>query len=388
VDFHPAGPSSLIPRNSRFYCVNDPIEKTLWERDILDYYTESYAAKIDRFIGHWSDAGGCRRNGCTIETAMRLHNRIHRAFKQLNPKIESTFSLWFLQRYQESGKGYDTTQGWPGYADHHSVVDAGILDKDVEIGLAPGPGEPRPFPATIDRDSRAAGYRTGLWTWYRGDYETRPSLHAHIQGLVGAYYGTLPDEARKLEWHNIERNVHGAANVATYYVAAGLMWDRHADPAKLLNEYLSFIFGAVNAPRIAPAYDAIERIRCTHCTEDAAPVGTGSKNARADFELADRALHSLALVRLDQDFRPRLPLMFTREEFLADLRNSLTVIRDYARVRAVDLPRIEALGKAGRAAEANTLIAAIEKQYRGWQDTLEGGQEWARLSQKLKIALK
>ena len=238
------------------------------------------------------------------------------------------------------------------------MIRAGILDRDVLIGMAPGPGEPRPYPVELAREIREAGYRAGLWTWYRGDYETRPSLHSHIRGLVGDYYSKLPDAARDLAWHNVECNVHGAANVAAYYVAAGLMWDRSAGAGRLLNEFLTLVFGAENAPRIAPAYDAIEQIRCTRCTEDAAPAGSGSDNAALDYDRAAKALQSLDKVRVDPGYRSRLPLIVSRDEILTGLRESLTVIRDYAMCRQRGLKGC---------------------QYASWEGTLAGHQEWTRL---------
>jgi hypothetical protein len=186
-----------------------------------------------------------------------------------------------------------------------------------------------------------------------------------------------------LAWHNVERNVHGAANVAGYYVAAGLMWDRAAGAERLLHEFLTLVFGAENAPRIAPAYYAIEQIRCTRCREDAAPAGWGSKDAAVDYDRAAKALQALEQVRINPGYRSRLPLVISREAILTDLRESLTVIRDYALCRARELPAVQADVSKGHREEASRRLDRLERQYAYWEGTLAGHQEWTRLKQRI-----
>src|SRR5438045_9473558 len=119
---------------------------------------------------------------------MNLQMELHRAFKKLDPAFESTFNLWYLSRFsEEPGHGAASVNGWRGYKDYRSVIDAHILDRDVLIAMAPGRGGPKLYPVDEARNIRAAGYRTALWTWYRGDYETRANLHSHLRCMDCSY---------------------------------------------------------------------------------------------------------------------------------------------------------------------------------------------------------
>jgi hypothetical protein len=65
------------------------------------------------------------------------------------------------------------------------------------------------------------------------------------------------------------------------------------------------------------------------------------------------------------------------------LRESLTVIRDYALCRARELPAVQADVSKGHREEASRRLDRLERQYAYWEGTLAGHQEWTRLKQRI-----
>jgi hypothetical protein len=376
----PLGPTAAVPRTMAYLCVNDPAERRRWDEEILQYYVRHYAGRIDHLIGHWCDPGVCRRNGCDFRTPQRLQMELHRAFKQVDPNFSSTFSLWFFDVTKKNRAGW-ARGGWAGYESDLDLINAGILAPEVDIATATTlPGS---YQDNIVQAILAAGHRPAVWTWYRADHEIRPSLHIHLHERLGDYFRGLPASARQLAWHNVERNVHGAANTANYYVAGRLMWDPAQEVEALLREFLVLSFGAANAPRLLPAYLAIERIRCHSCFknwESARHTGVGTADPRADLRLAREALDHLEQVRIDPHFRRRLPLDVAPAQILEDLRASLTVIRDFAHCRAEEMPAIERAVAARDSTTASHTLDALETRFGEWTHTLAGRQEWSLLS--------
>jgi hypothetical protein len=372
-DYKPSKPGAGVPKKPRNLCVNLPEERRIWEEEIRDYYVTNYAGKIDHFIGHWCDNGGCRRNGCTLETAMKLQMELHNGFKKADPNFTSSFNLWMLSRFG----------GWAGYEDERSVCDAGILSKDVCIAM--NTRLPHEYSESMARNILASGHRPAVWTWYRADYEIKPSVHIHLHERVGEYFRELPASASELEWHNVECNVHGAANVANYYVAAQMMWDQRGDTDQLLREFLRLTFGADNADKIAPAYLAIEAIRCPTChnkSKDCFP-GCGTANPRRDEETAAKALAQIKKVKVSPTHKSRLPLIISREKILGDLRDSLEVIKEYAHCRTEELPKLDAAIKDGQVKEASEMLKTLKAKCTTWSGSLTRVQESRRLNAEL-----
>lgn len=365
----PLGPNGSVPKRLAHLCVNDPGERKRWEEEIRDYYVQHYAGRIDHLIGHWCDPGGCHRNGCDFKTPLELQMELHRAFKAVDPKFTSSFSLWFFDRWGRNQ--------WPGYETDYTMINAGILARDVAIATATA--RPDSYKDDIVQAIRARGHEAAVWTWYRADNETRPSLHVHLHERVGDYFRSLPASARELAWHNVERNVHGAANTANYYVAGRVMWDPTEDADALLKEFLTLAFGAKNSGAVLPAYLAIERIRCPACYNNdrgMRSTGAGTADPRADLRLAQEALDRLGRVAIDPAFRPRVPLDVSPAEIVADLKDSLEVIRDFARCRVEDYPAVERAIAAGDHAAATRRLEQLQGRFNGWRHTLAGQQEW------------
>ncbi len=378
------GATSAVPKKLAYLCVNDPVQRKRWEDEILQYYVSNYGGRIDHLIGHWCDPGVCRKNGCDFRTPLQLQMELHHAFKAVDPDFRSSFSLWFFDVTKDNRAGW-ARGGWPGYETDFDLINAGILEKDVVIATATT--KPNSYKAEVVDAIIAAGHKPAVWTWYRADHEIRPSLHVHLHERLGEYFKGLPASAQQLDWHCVERNVHGAANTANYYVAGRLMWEPELDVDELLREFLTLVYGADNAAKVMPAYLAIERIRCHSCHanwESTRLTGAGTHDPKADLALAEDALDRLGRVTIDPGYRPRLPLDVSPAQIVADLTASLTVIRDFARCRAEDYPRVERAVAAGDAIAATQLFDELQTRFSGWTHTLAGRQEWSVLDAYIK----
>ncbi len=356
-----------------------PDERKRWEAEIRDYTAWTYATHVDHLIGHWADAGGVHPgSGATIRDAMLLHNELRDAFRSLNPKIETSFNLW--------GMGHPKgNRGWPGYEDHRSITTAGVLARDVIVAQATR-SDNRPYSETVAAEILADGYRTAAWTWRRGDTEVRFNdcgLRIRIHGVMEDYYRGLPESARGLEWHNIERNHHGLANDVNYYVAGRLMWDPRTDVDAALKKYCALVFGPANAEAVAGAFLAVEAGRDVERGIGRDILAAPAEGARR----ARRALAGLAGVRLAEGHRSRLPSVTSPQEMLDDLRGTLAVIAENADLCARQLPALDALLQEGGKEKAGALAADLRKQADAWSGTVAGGVEGLWLKETLEAKL-
>jgi hypothetical protein len=172
----PRGPNESVPKRLTHLCVNDPKERRRWEAEIRDYYVRTYAGRIDHLIGHWIDPGICQKNGCDFRVPLHLQNELHRAFKAVDPKFKSTFSLWFFD-YSKNNPAPWARGGWIGYTTDDDLIGTSILDKDIHIATyttTPGAYKPGVVESIVRH-----GHRPAVWTWYRADHETKPSVHVH-----------------------------------------------------------------------------------------------------------------------------------------------------------------------------------------------------------------
>jgi len=370
----PRGPNDSVPKRLTHLCVNDPKQRARWETEIRDYYVRTYAGRIDHLIGHWNDPGICRENGCDYRVPLRLQTELHRAFKAVDPKFKSTFSLWFFDRAKESTGGWARGGGWIGYNRDEDLIGAGILDKDIRI--ATYTHHPDPYKAEVVEAIVRHGHQPAVWTWYRADHETKPSLHVHAYGHLSDYFKGLPKSVRQLDWHNVERNVHGAANTVNYYVAGRLMWEPALNPDDLMREFVTLVFGPANAPEVLRAYQTIARIRCHSCEGGKNQTGLGTADADADARAVEAALSGLAQVEVDPSFRPRIPIDIPPAQFVADLKASLEVMRDYARLRSKTLPEFARAVEAKESEKAARLEAEVREKHGQWRHMIAGRQEW------------
>jgi hypothetical protein len=377
-------PVKEVSGNTPFGFVNlapdIPEERKRWESEIRDYASKTYASHIDHLIGHWADAGGVHPGSqATVKDSMLLHNELVTAFRAINPNVQSTFNLWGMA----NPRGI---RGWPGYEDHRSICDAGILPKDVAIAQTTR-SHSHVYSAQVTSDILAAGHPAAVWTWRRADTEVRfgdAGLRIRVRDMMGEYFNNLPESARQLQWHNIERNHHGLANDVNYYVAGKLMWDSKADVDALLSKYCQLVFGQANAAAVVEAFNTIEWARHPEQFVSEGMLADPSAGARR----AGVALEALNGIVLPQGHRSRLPSVTTPQEMLQQLRDTLAVIAENGRIIATELPAIESLLKSGKADEAKAKAAALETKADEWLKTIAGGVEghWLKESLKQKSA--
>jgi hypothetical protein len=347
---------------------------------VRDYAAKNYAAHIDHLIGHWADAGGIHPGSkATVKDAMLLHNELVEAFRAINPKVQSSFNLWGMANPR--GK-----RGWPGYVDHRSICDAGILPSDVAIAQTTR-SRTHEYSEQVTRDIIASGHPAAVWTWRRADTEVRfgdTGLRIRIHGLVGDYFRNLPDSARQLAWHNIERNHHGLANDVNYYIAGKLMWDPKTDVDAALKKYCALVFGAANADAVAEAFNTIEACRDVErfvSDETIAHPAAAASRARS-------ALNALTNIHLPPSHHSRLPSVTPPSEMLAQLRDTLAVIAANAQIIAEQLPSLDELIKTGKNDQARAMAATLEAKAQGWFDSIAGGTEgyWLKQTVRQKLA--
>lgn len=355
-----------------------PEERKRWEAEIRDYASKTYAGHIDHLIGHWADAGGVHEGShATVKDSMLLHNELVSAFRAINPRVQSSFNLWGMA----NPKG---RRGWPGYIDHKSIIGAGILPKDVAIAQTTR-AHSHIYSEKVTADILAANHPAAVWTWRRADTEVRsgdPGLRIRVHEL-GDYFRSLPDSARQLSWHNVERNHHGLANDVNYYIAGKLMWDPKTNVDAALLKYCQLVFGKANAPAVAEALNTIEASRDVENENHDQLIAhsDGGRRARA-------ALDGLSHVQLPADFHSRLPSVTTPEEMLDQLRDTLEVIAENGQIVAEKLPELDGLLKNGKSEEAKALAAALEAKADAWYGTVAGGVEglWLKETLAKKLA--
>ena len=339
--FTPFGFNNLVP--------DIPEERRRWEIEIRDYTSKNYATHVDHLIGHWADAGGIHEGSkATVKDAMLLHNELQAAFRAYNPKIETSFNLWWMR----NPRGH---RGWPGYEDHRSLTRGGILDKDVIIAQATRSTN-WGYSGKVTQDIIDDGYRAAVWTWRRGDTEVRlgdAGLRIRIHGVMQDYFHDLPESARKLEWHNIERNQHGLANDVNYYIASRLMWNPKTDVDAALKKYCALVFGNTNA---AAAVEAFLTIEASRDVENQVSPGIVKDPLKGEGR-ARRALEGLAQIKLSPEHRSRLPSVLSPQETLTQLRDALQVIADNAELCAGPLRQLDNHMASGNLAEARKLGA-------------------------------
>jgi hypothetical protein len=303
-------------------------------RILRDHYERqaALAGHFDHFISHWADPGGCQGGKCDFRTALRLHNEMVRHLRRVNPRIASTFSLWFF-----GAAGVPGCENWPGYGGFEDILDAGILDESV--GFAQG-GR---LEITEARRIAKAGRRLGVWAWYLADNEICPSLHVHTK-IMGDYFGALPAEASRLaEWHTIDSNCH-VLNLASLYVAGGFLKDPRADGRAALRAFAEFAFG----PHISGAvFEGLAAVAATRCATDyrrvkapldgkpiSSDLGDEREAPERHLRIARKGLAVMKNIRPDGGFRSPLEGFADPALFLNALRSHLERIAEYAEFRA------------------------------------------------------
>ncbi len=367
-----SGPNAVVPRIFKSFCPDLPDDRKRWESEIRDYYVPNYASHIDNFIGHWSDAGGCKdpKSNATVKDAMLLHMELENAFKKINPKLETSFSFWHMDE-----------ENWRGYKDYRSVSGASVLDKDVILAQATR-AKSKVYSEKMTEDFVAYGYRAAVWTWIQADSESFNNDASMIirTHRLGEYFSNLPASAKVLEWHNIERCQHGLGNVVNYYVAGKLMWNPKANVDDILKSFAVKMFGEQNAPHIVEAYNALEALRVS----DNRIRNTSPKNPEQMAIQSQTALKSLEKVKIDPKFRPRLELDITAQQIKDDLINALTVINAYSLCFSNELPELDNAKKENNTEEQEKIVKSLRNKISLWGSSIAGLFEARAMEQELK----
>ncbi len=337
-------------------CPNDAAE-----REILEQHWQHqtrHAPHFDHFITHWGDPGGCKRNGCTIETAQRIHVDLLKRFRRLNPKIDSTFSLWMLAD-PKFGK-------WDGYKSVESVAKGGILPDDVMLSVH---AEHTVFNEKEVREIVACGRRAGMWSWYLANNEIMPSMFGRTAALK-EFFDSLPADAPDLfAWQSIDNNNH-VVNMDSLYVAAKLMLDRRTDPKAAQREFFEGALGTGNAANAQFALQAIETLRPMW------PQKYG--DAPLDVDLARKAEAAVRKMKIAKGFRPAFPMPISPGEYAEEIVRQTEALREFAEfsvaaARAKSAAEIGGLPKVTKPTKWMTnlewcrYLARIEALRKGWR---------------------
>ena len=293
-------------------CWNDPCEREV----LLTEYnsqTNTYGSYTDRIVTHWSDFGGqpgCEK--CTIKTALEQHNVIVEKFKARNPNVQSAFSLWNV-----------IPSIWPGYENDDSILDAGILPKDVSIAI---PGR---FNLQKTENIIEKGYIPSVWCWRTLDIEIWHGLHVHTKFLEDYFKSISSDAAGKLEFHTVD-NISQFLILSNLYVAGQLMWDPNQSGSDLVREYLRGTFGADNADAMASVYEAIEKAGCYFCPGHQPALAKALEGSDERLAMLRKAKAQLAKVRMAPDFVPVFPTIIEPADMLKEIDAQLGAMITYA----------------------------------------------------------
>ena len=340
------GSSVADPKTGTIYarpgaCFKDPYEKQVL-LDEYDYQAESYAACVDHVVTHWSDFGGqpnCQK-GCTIETALEQHNVILAKFRAINPDIRSSFSMWNV-----------IPAIWPGYEDYGSVLQAGILAKEVGIAM---PARLNPHLLTEIHES---GHPAGVWGWRLLDIEHWHGLHVHTDVMEKYFRSFSPETEDLLEWYSVD-DVSQFLAASNLYVAAQLLWDPQRSGKELVREYTRGMFGPENAEKMALVLEAVEKASCYLCPghqPDLTKVLEGAEERRT---IIQEARETLADVRMDPAFVPAFPQIISPEELLKEISAQFEAIGKYnefhlAVIRLMEYyPELQGMGDTAAIEEA------------------------------------
>ncbi len=304
--------------------------------EIYRYYAKHMAKRVDAFVTHWADPGGCEGTDCdcSVRTPQELHMEMLDIFRQYNPDVQSLFSLWdWLPTVAgvPREKRPSHLWCWKNTRGIEDVLDSGILADDVGIMV----GDPNGFSEAFCRAIVEHNRTLGIWTWYLADNEIRLGLHVHWRQVADYFRNQAgKDYAKHIKWHQIEVNRHGDWNTINTMVAGAVMMDPSCNPEPYARAFCSGIFGQQNADTLLSVLDAIGQTRCLH---HRAPgigrfhdlAGWGSKDPNADIEIVKKALANLDKVTLEEGYVPKLPyaeFIFDPQVMLADLRKHLNII--------------------------------------------------------------
>jgi hypothetical protein len=305
---------------------------------------EAIAPFADSVLTHWLDAGAWKStpgHPCTITVLQDLHMQIHRAFKRVNPKIQSVLSLWALDQV---GPGTGNL-GWQGYEGVDSILKSGVIPPEVGLAMH---GTVR-LPEA--RKIAAAGHPASVWGWYLADNELVYTMHAHTHA-VADYLHSLPEEARDLVGLHTLSNCQAETNLYTIYVGVRMLASPHGDPNAHLREVARLVYGPKGEEPVFRGLKAIADVRCGKAcsgywnpkaepgfkTSTDKPKGSGDASVQTSngvlsfdqaLEQSTAAWNGLKGFEIDRAYIPPLRLHRPVETLLQELKGHVEAVAKY-----------------------------------------------------------
>ena len=301
------------------------------ERRYTDYYesmAQGLGPDIDWVMTHWLDAGGWKstpQHPCTIEVLQKLHMQIHRAFKKVNPSIQSILGLWALDN---PGPGTSDLQ-WFGYKGVDSILKSNLVSQEVGLAMS------QTYRPEEARKIVAAGHKASVWGWYIDDNELVYTMHVHTH-ILQDYLQKVPDEARDLADFHTLSDCQAETNLYSIYLGARKLWDPREDPEVYLREVARLVYG----PRLEePVFRGLKAIADVRCGKRCRGYWNPGYEGRLDFngvvtfdqalEQSKAAWDGLASAALDRSYVP--PIRFHRpvEILFQELKGHVEAVATY-----------------------------------------------------------
>jgi hypothetical protein len=324
--------TGAIPHDSQIERNNPLVKAEL--SDIQDHWAaviERFGPWVDRWVLHWADPGGCKAEGCTINTPQVLTNQFLDLLRQKGFSSDVSFSLWAL-RWGRDPK----SRHWPDYIDWTSVVESGVLSPEIGICMM------RHYTFEQAKAITNQYRKAGVWGWYLNDIETGPGLHVHDAIQQDEFRRVDQAASSLLDWYSLDDNNH-CLNPPSLYVGAQMLWNTHTLAAQALRDFCEAAWGPTLTPQIAQALEAIGEVRCgpgRHILEGnlwpddyMCWSGKGSSFPAHDLASCEKALDDLEAAKVDGEYVSKMPLMFEPAELLGNIRSHLRYVRDFARIR-------------------------------------------------------
>ncbi len=293
-------------------CWNDSRERG-WMQQEFGRLAKTYAPLVDHVVLHYSDPGGCKRNGCdAYKTPQLISEAVLAAYRKISPSVRGTISAWANKSF------------FDGHPEMGTLLDERFSSREFGIALH------RWYNPEHAKLIRAAGRKVGIWSWYISDYEMATDCTFGMK-VMDKHFSSLPAGAsRDVDWISMERCWHGMPSDINLWVAGQKMLDPYKSLENIEREFCSLVFGS-HAEALLRAFRTCEdgqvdlRIYGYFIPEsERYPALTGS----AEFQKqAPQAVRELEGIR--GPFSPKIPLVTRPEDMVVFLKNRLQLLLSY-----------------------------------------------------------
>ncbi|MFB3905666.1 MAG: twin-arginine translocation signal domain-containing protein [Acidobacteriota bacterium] len=308
-------------------CWNDRRERK-WMEGEFTRLARTYARLVDHIVLHYSDPGGCNRNGCdAYKTPQEISQAVLKAYRKENPAVRATISAWANKSFFD---------GHPGMG---KLLDETFSPKEFAIALH------RWYDPERARLVKDTGRKVGIWSWYIADYEMAHDC-AFCMKVLDKYFSSLPAEASvNVDWISMERCWHGMPSDINLWVAGQKLIDPFKPLQKIEEDFCTAVFGRAG-PAALQAYHACEdgqvdqRIYGYFIPEtDRYPALTATPEFEKQAREALRALESVSTPLTT----PQIPLVTQPEDMVVFLKNRLKLLLSYGQALRSGSKTIEAV---------------------------------------------